>query len=190
MEILIYIESGYADNEICYIGREVRDKYNVKYVSLENNVISKGGLRVLPDYNLAEIDSIDKFKILILCGGSFWRLNNFKNDKLRNLINKFVDNSKMVCAICDAVTFLCFNGYLDNRYHTGNTLDYLLKVCPNYKGKDFYVCKNAVLDNNFITAGGVCNLDFSREIFKYLNVKSDEEIDKWYNLNKNGYYGK
>ena len=59
MEILIYIESGYADNEICYIGREIRDKYDVKYVSLENNVISKGGLRVLPDYNLDDIDKVN-----------------------------------------------------------------------------------------------------------------------------------
>lgn len=104
-----------------------------------------------------------------------------------NLINKFVDNSKMVCSICDTITFLCFNWYLDNSYHTGNTLEYLIKVCPNYNGKKFSICKNAVLDNNFITA---CNLDFSREIFKYLNIKFDEEINKWYDLNKNGYYGK
>ena len=66
-------------------------------------------------------------------------------------------------------------------------MEYLIKVCPNYTGKEFSICKNAVLDNNFITA---CNLDFSREIFKYLNIKSDEEINKWYDLNKNGYYGK
>ena len=61
MEILIYIESGYADNEICYIGREVRNKYDVKYVSSDKSVISKGGLRVLPDYSLDDIDNIDKY---------------------------------------------------------------------------------------------------------------------------------
>lgn len=66
-------------------------------------------------------------------------------------------------------------------------MEYLIKVYPNYNGKEFSICKNAVLDNNFITA---CNLDFSRKIFKYLNIKSDEEINKWYDLNKNGYYGK
>ena len=48
--------------------REVRDKYDVKYVSLDDSIIFKGGLRVLPDYNL---DNIDNFKMLILCGGSF-----------------------------------------------------------------------------------------------------------------------
>lgn len=51
--------------------REVRDKYDVKYVSLDDSIIFKGRLRVLPDYNLDNIDSIDNFKMLILCGGSF-----------------------------------------------------------------------------------------------------------------------
>ena len=108
MKVLIYIETNYADNEICFIGRNIREKYEVKTVSKTNDmVISRSCLKVLPDYGIDDvINDISDYTMLILCGGSFWRQNKFQNEKLKELIDLFIKNNKKVSAICDASTFL------------------------------------------------------------------------------------
>lgn len=190
MKVLIYIETNYADNEICFIGRNIREKYEVKTVSKTNDmVISRSCLKVLPDYGIDDvINDISDYTMLILCGGSFWRQNKFQNEKLKELIDLFIKNNKKISAICDASTFLIYNNYLNNIYHTGNGLEYIKDVCPNYKDEKYYVKKECVNNRNFITANGRANLEFAREIFKELKIDSDENIEKWYNYNRYDLY--
>ena len=64
----------------------------------------------------------------------------------------------------------------------------IISTCPNYKGKNKYINKQSVSNNEFITANGTSTLEFTRDIMKNLQLKSNEEIDGWYQFNKNGFY--
>lgn len=192
-EVLIYLSNEYADWEIGYIGLQVKssNKYAIKVVSDEkSNIISMCGLNVMPDYSIDEVlnSNMDNYKMLILCGGDFWKKNNFTNDKIKKLIDLFKENHLTISAICDATTYLAYNNYLDNVEHTGNSVEYIISTCPNYKGKNKYINKQSVSNNEFITANGTSTLEFTRDIMKNLQLKSNEEIDGWYQFNKNGFY--
>ncbi len=192
-EVLIYLSNEYADWEIGYIGLQVKssNKYAIKVVSDEkSNIISMCGLNVMPDYSIDEVlnSNIDNYKMLILCGGDFWKKKNFTNDNVKKLIDVFKENHLTISAICDATTYLAYNNYLDNVEHTGNSVEYIISTCPNYKGKDKYINKQSVSNNEFITANGTATLEFTRDIMKNLQLKSNEEINGWYQFNKNGFY--
>ncbi len=192
-EVLIYLSNEYADWEIGYIGLQVKssNKYAIKVVSDEkSNIISMCGLNVMPDYSIDEVlnSNMDNYKMLILCGGDFWKKNNFTNDKVKKLIDLFKENHLTISAICDATTYLAYNNFLDNVEHTGNSVEYIISTCPNYKGKNKYINKQSVSNNEFITANGTSTFEFTRDIMKNLQLKSNEEIDGWYQFNKNGFY--
>ena len=115
-EVLIYLSNEYADWEIGYIGLQVKssNKYAIKVVSDEkSNIISMCGLNVMPDYSIDEVlnSNMDNYKMLILCGGDFWKKNNFTNDKVKKLIDLFKENHLTISAICDATTYLAYNNY-------------------------------------------------------------------------------
>lgn len=148
------------------------------------------GLTVVPDYSIDEVlnSNIDNYKMLILCGGDFWKKNDFTNDNVKRLIDLFKENHLTISAICDAATYLAYNHYLDNVEHTGISVEYIISTCPNYKGQDQYINKQCVSNTEFITANGTATLEFTRDIMKNLELKSNEEIDGWYQFNKNGFY--
>lgn len=192
-EVLIYVSNEYADWEIGYIGLQVKssNKYTIKVISDEkSNIMSMCGLNIMPDYSVDEVlnSNIDHYKMLILCGGDFWKKNNFTNDNIKKLVDLFKENYLTISAICDATTYLAYNNYLDNVEHTGNSMEYIISVCPNYKGKNKYINKQCVSNNEFITANGTATLEFTREIMRNLQLKPNEEIDAWYQFNKNGFY--
>lgn len=192
-EVLIYVSNEYADWEIGYIGLQVKssNKYTIKVISDEkSNIMSMCGLNIMPDYSIDEVlnSNIDHYKMLILCGGDFWKKNNFTNDNIKKLVDLFKENYLTISAICDATTYLAYNNYLDNVEHTGNSMEYIISVCPNYKGKNKYINKQCVSNNEFITANGTATLEFTREIMRNLQLKPNEEIDAWYQFNKNGFY--
>lgn len=123
-----------------------------------------------------------------LCIKWIWKKNNFTNDNIKKLVDLFKENYLTISAICDATTYLAYNNYLDNVAHTGNSVEYIISVCPNYKGKNKYINKQCVSNNEFITANGTATLEFTREIMRNLQLKPNEEIDAWYQFNKNGFY--
>jgi len=192
-EILIFISDEYADWEIGNVGSEINrsNKYKVSTVSTKKEIItSMGGLEVNPTYCVDEIldNDLENFKMLLLCGGNFWKKENFENKLVKELVNKFKSDNKIISAICDATTFLAFNGFLNEIEHTGNSLEYIISICPNYTGNDYYIEKQCVITELFITANGTANLEFAYEIMKNLELDSEEEIDRWYNFFKNGLY--
>lgn len=192
-EVLVYVSNEYADWEIGYIGLQVKssNKYQVKIVSdKKEKIVSMCGLNVIPDYSIDEVlnSNIDNYKMLILCGGDFWKKNNFTNDNVKRLIDLFKESHLTISAICDATTYLAYNNYLDNVEHTGNSMEYIISTCPDYKGQDKYLNKQCVSNPEFITANGTATLEFTRDIMKRLELKSNEEIDDWYRFNKNGFY--
>lgn len=50
--------------------------------------------------------------------------------------------------------------------------------------------KQAVNDSNIITANGTATLEFAKEIMLQLKVKSEDEINGWYEFHKHGFYKK
>ena len=192
-EVLIYLSNEYADWEIGYIGLLVNrsNKYAIKVVSDEkSNIISLCGLNVVPDYSIDEVLScdMDTYKMLILCGGDFWKKTGFTNNNVKKLVDLFKENHLTISAICDATTYLAYNHYLNDVEHTGNSVEYIISTCPNYKGQDKYVNKQCVGNDEFITANGTATLEFTREIMKNLQLKPKEEIEGWYQFHKNGFY--
>jgi hypothetical protein len=57
-------------------------------------------------------------------------------------------------------------------------------ICKNYKGKDFYEDKLAVVDNNLITATGFAPLEFTYEVIKKINLMESNTLEAWFNLCK------
>jgi putative intracellular protease/amidase len=192
-EVLIYIEAGYADWEIAHLGHHIKstNKYDVKTVSkTKDSLFSMSHLHVLPDYDVNDIlnSDISRYKMLVLCGGMFWSEAHFVDEEAKRLVDLFLKNKLPVAAICDATTFLAFNGYLDDVEHTGNTIHHIIQSCPNYEGHKHYLNRQCVAGECFITANGTSVLEFARDILKRLEVKPDSEIDAWYRFRKKGIY--
>jgi len=187
-EILTFIFDGYADWESAYICSELNSletDYIVKTLSLDKEAkISMGGFHVVPDYSIN--DYPEKFEMLILIGGDAWMEE--KNNDIKPIVDYAVENNIPVAAICGATFFMGENGYLDNRKHSSNTLEFLKLKAPHYKGDSNYIEKQAVSDCNVITANGTATLEFAKEIMLYLNIKPADKINEWYKFHKLGNY--
>ena len=78
---------------------------------------------------------------------------------------------------------------LNDVMHTGNDLEDLKQWAGSaYTGEKKYIAKQAIRDNNIITANGTAPLEFAKEILLALNVASEEKIVDWYNFHKLGFY--
>lgn len=187
-QILVYIFDGYADWEPAYACAELNAptvKYSVKTIShdLEPKT-SMGGFRVLPDYSVHEFPR--EFSMLILAGGFAWMEQ--ENDDVLPMVQYSVQHHIPVAAICNAANFMAEHGYLDQVKHTGNTLDFMRSQAPHYKGERNFIERQAMSDNGIITANGSSALEFAREILMLLKVRPEEEIQRWYMENKQGFY--
>ena len=66
------------------------------------------------------------------------------------------------------------------------TLNYLKGIAPKYRGDENYQNSLAVTDMNIITANGTAPIEFAREIFMIIGLYSDDNIEKSFQLFKNG----
>ena len=100
-----------------------------------------------------------------------------------------MNNGKVLGGICDAAAFLASIGVLNSVKHTGNRLSALQEwKGTKYKGAENYQAKQAVFDQNIITANGSAPLEFAREVLTALHVAEETMIEDWYVLHKLGYY--
>lgn len=116
-------------------------------------------------------------------------MDGTQNDAVLSVVEHAVGKHIPVGAICDAVSFMAENGYLDQIRHSGNTLEFMKSLAPHYKGEKNFIEKQAVCDSGIITANGSGVLEFAREILLLLKAKPGNKILEWYGLNKNGFYG-
>ncbi|HLY43853.1 MAG TPA: DJ-1/PfpI family protein [Terracidiphilus sp.] len=142
-------------------------------------VTTIGGLRIVPDMVLAELDP-DASSLLILPGGQRWESGGSAAaiEKAR----LFLEAGVPVAAICAATLALARAGLLDGRRHTSNAREYIAR--SGYRGGRFYCDAPAVRDSNLITASGISPIDFAREIFSILNLYDPAALDAWYALFK------
>lgn len=184
--VYIFLFNGFSDWEISFLTTELQKSeiIDLKYFSIDGkSVKSMGGLNITPDYSIDQIKS-SQISAIILQGGTAW-----ENDSIigiNELIEKLDAENKTIGAICGATTYLAQRGYLDNVEHTSNALFYLQNFAKKYNGKDNYKEKLSVTDKNIITANGIGPIEFACEIFKKLELYSEQDIEKWFQLFKNG----
>lgn len=184
--IFIYLFDGYADWEIAYLAPELNKSPNHELIYAShkgNSVISMGGLEVKPTSSLAEINS-EELDLLVLPGGTIWEKED--PEEIKNLVLEVYRAKKPIAAICAATTFLGRIGVLDEIKHTSNDLNYLKGVAPAYKGENLYQNTLATTDANIITANGIAPIEFAREVFSMVNLYNEENLEKWFQLFKNG----
>ena len=184
--IFIYLFDGYADWEIAYLAPELNksDHHELIYASKDGkSVKSMGGLTIKPSCSLSEIITAE-LELLILPGGNMWEKE--KPEKIQQLVVQVYKSNKPIAAICAATTFLGKTGMLDDIKHTSNDLNYLKGIAPAYKGADLYQNTLAITDSNIITANGIAPIEFTREVFRMVNLYKEENLEKWFQLFKNG----
>ena len=185
-KIHIFLFNGFADWEIAFLTPEIKknDKFEIIYFSKDMHVVcSMGGLKIAPDISLNDIN-IEDINVLILPGGTAWEKG--ENDILEPLVKVLFARNKTIAAICAATTYLAKLGILDNLNHTSNALEYLKYVVPQYKGENNYINALATTGENIITATGIAPIEFAVEVFRKLELLSENDIEKWFQLFKNG----
>lgn len=185
-KICVFLFEGFADWEIAYLTPEINKskQFSLVYFSKDGNLVkSMGGLEVKPDFSLSELKS-EEIDLLVLPGGVAWEKREITI--IDNLIKELVESKKSIAAICGATFYLGQLGILNKLNHTSNDLGYLKAVVPEYNGEENYQNKLAVTDQNIITANGIAPIEFAAEIFRKIKLKSETEIEKWFQLFKNG----
>ncbi|MGC4061498.1 MAG: type 1 glutamine amidotransferase family protein [Aquabacterium sp.] len=194
----LFVFDGYADWEPALAVAGINQptfqrepgRYQVKTVALSLTPMrSMGGVAVLPDMPLDALTPQDS-AMLILPGGLGWEQG--QHGPAVDVARVFLDADVPVAAICGATAGLARAGLLDARRHTSNALAYLkgfkdAKGAPAYHGADRYEDRPAFRDGALITAAGMAPVEFAREIFKRLDLYTDEVLQAWYDLYKTGH---
>jgi putative intracellular protease/amidase len=175
-------EPGYAITGINNPEYQSRPgRYRVQTVGVAGKVTTMGGITIVPDVPLAEVDPAES-AMLIIPGGGVWDEGGVPEvvDKAR----EFLAAGVPVAAICGATVGLAQAGLLDDVDHTGNAAEHLLAT--GYGGAARYRDEPAVTGGNVITAPGTAPLEFAREIFRKLELYEPRVLDAWYALYKTG----
>jgi putative intracellular protease/amidase len=175
------IYDTYADWEIGHLlvelrtGRFTGTPVDVVTVaeSLEP-VTSMGGLRVLPDVLLADLDPAGS-DLLILPGAGMWDAGG--GHAFAAAAARFLDAGVPVAAICGATLGLARAGLLDERRHTSAAPEYL--AASGYAGADNYVDQRVVVDGDLITAGPSSPVQFAGATLARLGLVSDETLQAY-----------
>lgn len=146
-------------------------------------VRSIGGMMVQPDCDLETLPN--DCAGLVLVGGMSWQTP--QAGTVAPLVTEALRRGILVGAICNAASFLAAQGFLNDRRHTGNTLEMLRAWGgERYTGERFYEERQAVRDRNLVTANGSGYLEFTRECLITLEADTPYAIAASYAFNKHG----
>ena len=178
--VYLVVVEGFADWEPAHAVAELRrqGRYRVESVGLTPAPVqSMGGLRVLPSTVVGEVDPAD-VAALILPGGDRWE-NSPVEPELEQLLNDLNARGVPIAAICAATVAIARLGLLRGRRHTSNGLEYLRAQVAGYAEAATYVDLPAVRDRGLITASGLGDVEFARELFEELGVLAPEDREAW-----------
>lgn len=193
-EVLYILLPDYVAHEVVYLSEAIASdefalKENPKYINkivaptLEP-VKSIGGFRTMPDYSFDTMPQ--DYAALVLIGGFGWATPIA--EQVIPIINKAVEEGKIIGAICNAASFMAKCGCLNHIRHTGNGLEQLkLWGGENYTNSEGYVHIPAVSDNKIVTANGSAALEFAKELLLLLENDTLERIEMYYQFNKKGF---
>ncbi|MDN5760928.1 MAG: DJ-1/PfpI family protein [Microlunatus sp.] len=176
-------EYGYLLAGLALANQETPGRFGV-VVAAENpdrTVTSMGGLRVLPDQALADIEPAG-IAALVLPGAATW---SDGHESALTLAGRVLTAGGVVAGICGATYGLARAGLLDGRDHTSNAAEFVA-AAPNYRGADRYSDAKTVSDGGLITAPATAPVDFARAVFEALEVFPSPVLDAWYGLYTTG----
>ena len=188
--ILYFLLDQWADFEAAYLSTAVTmiggGNFENKIVSLTTNPVkSIGGFSVLPDYDLNNVPQ--EYDALILIGGLSW--HNEEAYQVKSFVEKTIKEGKLLGAICDACRFLGTIGALNFGKHTANDLAELKTSAGScYTNEDKFISRQAVRDNNIVTANGTATMEFAKEVLLALQAADEKTISAWYDFHKLGIY--
>lgn len=193
-EILYILLPDFASHEMVYLMEAISSdeqqlKANPRYINkiiapTMEAVTAIGGFRVLPDYSFGDMP--DDYAALVLVGGYGW-LTPYA-DAVAPIVNKAIENGKIVGAICNGASFMAKYGFLNKVKHTGNGLDQLkLWGGDNYTNPESYIHRQSVSDGRVVTANGSGVLEVTRELLLLLENDVPERIEMYYQFNKQGF---
>ena len=131
-------------------------------------VTTMGGIRILPDTVLDELDPKTS-DLLILPGADLWDAGG--GEAFAQAAGRFLDAGVPVAAICGATSGLARAGLLDQRRHTSADPEYL--KATGYAGGDRYLDERAVVDGDLITAGPQSPVQFASATLGRLGLASE-----------------
>jgi putative intracellular protease/amidase len=137
-------------------------------------ITTTGGLRVLPDALVEDLDPADS-DLLILPGANLWDLGG--GAPFAAAARRFLDAGVPVAAICGATLGLAAAGLLDERAHTSAAPEYL--ASSGYGGGEHYVDARAVIGGDLITAGPDSPVQFARATLERLGLMSGDVADAY-----------
>jgi len=178
--VYLLVIEGFADWEPAHAVAELRRNggYRVETVGLTlAPVRSMGGITVLPSKTVSAVDPAD-VAVFILPGGDRWEQASVEPE-LEAALRRIDAADVPIAAICAATVAISRLGLLRGRRHTSNGLAYLRSHAPAYLEADNYVDAPAVRDRKLITASGLGDVEFARELFEELNVLTPEDRALW-----------
>jgi len=178
--VYLLVVEGFADWEPAHAVAELRrhGQFRIETVGLTlEPVRSMGGLQVLPSTTVAEV-SVSDVAAFILPGGDRWEKTRMEPE-LETLLIQLDRAGVPIAAICGATVAIARIGLLRGRRHTSNGLEYLKLHVPDYTDAETYVHAPAVRDARLITASGLADVEFARELFEELEVLAPADRALW-----------
>jgi putative intracellular protease/amidase len=178
--VYLLLVEGFADWEPAHALAELRrhGKFRVESAGLTlEPVQSMGGLRVLPTKSVSEVDLSD-VAAFVLPGGDRWEQAHVEPE-IEILLKRLDRVGVPIAAICGATVAVARIGLLRGRRHTSNGLQYLRAQVPDYAEAVNYVDAPAVRDRKLITASGVADVEFARELLEELEVMAPDDRSLW-----------
>jgi putative intracellular protease/amidase len=178
--VYLLVFDGFADWEPSHAVAELRrqGQYRVESAGLTAAPVrSMGGLTVLPSTTVFEVDPAD-VAAFILPGGDRWETAPVEPE-LVELLRRLDAEGVPIAAICGATVAISSIGLLRGRQHTSNGLEYLRAHVSRYNEEEHYVNAPAVRDRKLITANGLGDVEFARELFEELDVLTPGDRALW-----------
>jgi putative intracellular protease/amidase len=140
-------------------------------------VMSMGGLRVEADGKLEQFDPMSA-DALLLIGSPTWM--TAQSPDVGNIVCCALQAGLLVGGICGGTLPLARAGLLDERAHTGNSLDELKGLGGAYAGAARYQDgPRAVIDRGVVTASGLAPVSFASTVLRHLHPLRGSELDEF-----------
>jgi putative intracellular protease/amidase len=137
-------------------------------------VLSMGGITIVPDAPLAELEPSDS-DLLVMPGAEMWDAGG--GEAFAAAAGRFLEAGVAVAATCGATAGLARAGLLDTRDHTSASAEYL--AMTGYAGGDRYRDERAVVDGNLITAGPQSPVQFARATLERLGLADERTLEAY-----------
>ncbi|MDX2193639.1 MAG: DJ-1/PfpI family protein [Gemmatimonadales bacterium] len=184
---LLYVFDGYADWEPALALCELRQEGGFRVETFSDDggaVVSRGGLRVMPDRSLRAVEAGEPADLLVLPGGDRW--TSELPPGIGELARAHLGAGRTVAAICGAVLGLAAAGVLAGRDHASNGQAWLEEHAGDYEGQTRHVDALACADGGLITASGAAPVEFARLLLERFEVYPAEVLPEWFTLFKTG----